>query len=54
MGVRYVVVRNDLNRAMLTGAWPARLSQALASSPGITKVVQFGQLVGTAPRRTTR
>jgi arabinofuranan 3-O-arabinosyltransferase len=47
MGVRYVVVRNDLNRAVLTGAWPARLSQALASSPGITRMVQFGQVTGS-------
>jgi arabinofuranan 3-O-arabinosyltransferase len=47
MGVRYVVVRNDLNRAVLTGAWPARLSQALASSPGITRVAQFGEVTGS-------
>ena len=47
MGVRYVVVRNDLNRAVLTGAWPARLRQALASSPGITPVAQFGEVAGS-------
>jgi arabinofuranan 3-O-arabinosyltransferase len=47
MGVRYVVVRNDLNRAVLTGAWPARLSEALASSPGLTRVAQFGQVAGS-------
>jgi arabinofuranan 3-O-arabinosyltransferase len=43
MGVRYVVVRNDLDRAVLAGAFPARLSQALASSPGLTEVARFGQ-----------
>ena len=47
MGVRYVVVRDDLGRAMLAGTWPARVNQALASSPGITKVFQSGQFVGT-------
>jgi arabinofuranan 3-O-arabinosyltransferase len=43
LGVRYVVVRNDLLRADLYGAWPARIHQALAESPGIVKVAQFGQ-----------
>ena len=47
MGVRYVLVRNDLARADLNGAWPARIGQALAASPGITKVAQFGEPVGT-------
>ena len=42
MGVRYVLVRNDLARTDLNGAWPARISQALAASPGITRVAQFG------------
>jgi len=45
---RYVLVRNDLIRAGLAGAWPARISQALATSPGIAKVAQFGQAVGVA------
>ncbi len=49
MGVRYVLVRNDLARADLNGAWPARISQALAASPGITRVAQFGAPVGTTP-----
>jgi arabinofuranan 3-O-arabinosyltransferase len=49
MGVRYVLVRNDLARPGLNGAWPARISQALAASPGITKVAQFGAPVGTSP-----
>jgi len=50
MGVKYVVVRNDLSRPVLGGAWPARISDALATSPGITPVAQFGPLVaGIAP-----
>jgi arabinofuranan 3-O-arabinosyltransferase len=42
MGVKYVLVRNDLNRSVLNGAWPARISDALAASPGIKPVAQFG------------
>jgi arabinofuranan 3-O-arabinosyltransferase len=42
MGVRYIVVRNDLIRSDLYGAWPARVHEALAASPGIVKVAQFG------------
>jgi arabinofuranan 3-O-arabinosyltransferase len=42
MGVRYVLVRNDLLRADLRQAWPARIHDALAASPGIVKVAQFG------------
>ena len=52
MGVKYVVVRNDLARTALNGAWPARINQALAASPGITRVAQFGPLVGDSPRTT--
>ncbi len=44
MGVKYVVVRNDL--ALQNRTWPARVNQALAASPGMTKVAQFGQFVG--------
>ena len=47
MGVKYVVVRNDLDRSVLNGAWPARVHQALAESPGITRVAQFGTFVGS-------
>ncbi len=49
MGVRYVLVRNDLARTDLNGAWPARIGQALAASPGIARVAQFGAPVGTTP-----
>jgi arabinofuranan 3-O-arabinosyltransferase len=45
MGVKYVVVRNDLDRQVLAGAWPARIADALASSPGIGLVAQFGPVV---------
>ncbi len=44
MGVKYLVVRNDLDRSVLDGAWPARIHQALADSPGIREVAQFGRL----------
>ena len=46
MGVKYVVVRNDLTGAGQSGPWPARVNQALAASPGMTKVARFGPLVG--------
>ena len=46
MGVKYVVVRNDLIRSSLFGAWPSRIRDALASSPGITEVARFGAPVG--------
>ena len=48
MGVKYVVVRNDLQLSVLQGAWPARVNQALASSPGMTEVATFGPLTGSA------
>jgi arabinofuranan 3-O-arabinosyltransferase len=48
MGVKYVVVRDDLDRTVLMGAWPARVNQALAESPGMTEVATFGPLVGSA------
>ena len=47
MGVKYVVVRNDLNRGVLAGAWPARIHQALADSTGMVRVATFGTYVGT-------
>ncbi|MBF8186901.1 DUF3367 domain-containing protein [Nonomuraea sp. K274] len=48
MGVRYLVVRNDLMRAHLQGAWPSRVHEALRESPGITRVRAFGGEVGDA------
>jgi len=50
MGIRYLVVRNDLVRADLYGAWPARIHQALAESPGIVEVAQFGSPPTGQPR----
>jgi arabinofuranan 3-O-arabinosyltransferase len=49
MGVRYVVVRNDLLRTDLRKAWPARIHDAIAQSPGIVRVAQFG--APSAPSR---
>lgn len=46
MGVRYVLVRNDLRRETLRGAWPARLHQALEDSPGLRRVAGFGPSLG--------
>ncbi|MEV0591324.1 alpha-(1-_3)-arabinofuranosyltransferase domain-containing protein [Nonomuraea cavernae] len=46
MGVRYLVVRNDLIRANLQGAWPTRIYETLRESPGITKIRSFGGEVG--------
>jgi arabinofuranan 3-O-arabinosyltransferase len=48
MGVRYVLVRNDLRRETLRGAWPGRVRQALDASPGLRRVASFGQPVGGA------
>jgi arabinofuranan 3-O-arabinosyltransferase len=42
MGVKYIIVRNDLIRGDLYGAWPARILDALYSSPGIVQVAEFG------------
>ncbi|WP_237103920.1 alpha-(1-_3)-arabinofuranosyltransferase family protein [Nonomuraea sp. MG754425] len=46
LGVRYLLVRNDLIRENLAGAWPSRVYEALRESPGIKKVRSFGDLVG--------
>ncbi len=46
MGVRYVLVRNDIRRERLRGGWPARIHQALDSSPGLSKVAAFGEPFG--------
>ncbi|MFI0447978.1 alpha-(1-_3)-arabinofuranosyltransferase family protein [Actinomadura sp. 6N118] len=42
MGVRFLLVRNDLARSDLRGAWPARVHEALETSPGIKRVASFG------------
>ncbi len=43
MGVKYLLVRNDLLRADLRKAWPSRIHDAISESPGIVKVAQFGR-----------
>ncbi|MDT0301646.1 alpha-(1-_3)-arabinofuranosyltransferase [Streptomonospora sp. DSM 45055] len=48
MGVTHLLVRNDLERESLNGGWPARVHQALADSPGITRAASFGPEVGSA------
>ncbi|GAB3962641.1 hypothetical protein GCM10029978_018540 [Actinoallomurus acanthiterrae] len=54
MGVRYLLVRNDLRRDDLRGAWPARVHQALDASPGIRRVAWFGGVPAAPPCPTTR
>ena len=46
MGIRYVLVRNDLRRETLRGGWPARVHQTLEDSPGLRRVAAFGGPVG--------
>ncbi|GAA2733202.1 alpha-(1-_3)-arabinofuranosyltransferase [Actinocorallia aurantiaca] len=46
MGVRYLLIRNDADRNVLKGAWPARLHDALAAMPEIRRVAAFGDPVG--------
>jgi arabinofuranan 3-O-arabinosyltransferase len=43
MGIRYLLVRNDLQRSGLRGGWPARIHQALDTSPGLRRVAEFGE-----------
>ncbi|MDA0567239.1 alpha-(1-_3)-arabinofuranosyltransferase, partial [Streptomonospora sp. S1-112] len=47
MGVTHLLVRNDLQRDNINGGWPARVHQALNSSPGISHAVSFGPDVGS-------
>ncbi len=41
MGVRYILVRNDLIRSDLSGAWPSRVLQAINFSPGLHLAAEF-------------
>jgi arabinofuranan 3-O-arabinosyltransferase len=45
-GVRYLLVRNDLDYARAGSARPVLVHQALSDSPGLTQVAAFGGLVG--------
>nr|WP_312862716.1 alpha-(1->3)-arabinofuranosyltransferase family protein [Streptomonospora salina] len=51
MGVDHLLVRNDLDRRELNGGWPARVHQALADAPGISRAASFGPAVGDADPR---
>ncbi|MEZ7132565.1 alpha-(1-_3)-arabinofuranosyltransferase family protein [Nonomuraea sp. AD125B] len=46
LGVRYLLVRNDLMRQNLQGAWPSRIYEALRETPGVKLVRSFGDPVG--------
>ncbi|MGS2643066.1 alpha-(1-_3)-arabinofuranosyltransferase domain-containing protein [Streptosporangium sp. G12] len=46
MGVRYLLIRNDLDRVAFGDAWPARVHEALDRSPGLHRVRGFGPTVG--------
>ena len=45
-GVRYVLVRNDLDYGVTGSARPLLVHRALTGSPGITRVATFGPAVG--------
>ncbi|MCV7123553.1 alpha-(1-_3)-arabinofuranosyltransferase [Mycobacterium lacus] len=45
-GISYVVVRNDLDPETSRSARPILVHRALAGSPGLTKVAEFGAPVG--------
>ncbi|NUT43265.1 MAG: DUF3367 domain-containing protein [Thermoactinospora sp.] len=46
IGVRYVLVRNDLDKFTIQGAWPARVHEAIEETPGLRLVRTFGPPVG--------
>ncbi|MFF5113240.1 alpha-(1-_3)-arabinofuranosyltransferase [Streptosporangium sp. NPDC000509] len=52
MGVRYLLIRNDLDRVAFGDAWPARVHEALDRSPGLTRVRGFGPTVGFEDSQT--
>jgi len=51
-GVRYLLLRNDVDRSSLTVPPVAVQHQALAHSPGISRVATFGPSGTAAPQRT--
>jgi arabinofuranan 3-O-arabinosyltransferase len=46
MGVKYIIVRNDLSANELDGTYPARVHDAIADSAGLTLAAQFGPATG--------
>ncbi|MFC4534593.1 alpha-(1-_3)-arabinofuranosyltransferase domain-containing protein [Sphaerisporangium dianthi] len=46
IGVKYLLVRNDLARDTIGSAWPARVHQTIEDSTGLVRVAQFGPPVG--------
>ncbi|GAA3829988.1 alpha-(1-_3)-arabinofuranosyltransferase [Sphaerisporangium flaviroseum] len=52
IGVKYLLVRNDLARDTIGSAWPARVHQTLEDSEGLLRVAQFGPLVGQISNTT--
>jgi arabinofuranan 3-O-arabinosyltransferase len=51
MGIKYVLVRNDLAGSQLTGTSPARVQDTVSTSPGLTLVARFGpQVPDDAPQ----
>jgi len=50
MGIKYVLVRNDLTGSQLTGTSPAHVQDTILTSPGLTLVARFGpQVADEAP-----
>ncbi|KAA9381468.1 DUF3367 domain-containing protein [Microbispora cellulosiformans] len=48
LGVRFLLVRNDLDRRAMEGTLPARVHQALADTEGVARVASFGPDVGSS------
>ena len=51
MGIKYVLVRNDLAGSQLTGTSLVRVQDTIASSPGLTLAARFGpEVLDDAPQ----
>ncbi|GAB4103939.1 alpha-(1-_3)-arabinofuranosyltransferase [Micromonospora taraxaci] len=49
LGVRYLLVRNDLRQPVGAVAWPLLVHRTLDSAPGLSRVAEFGPGVGLPP-----